>query len=122
MKNPTALPSAKRISSTLLLVISTLVILSLFGQIIKHVYGHTILKGFVPACCLDYESNVPAWYSSLALGIAVVLLLLIAIVKWQRNNSYRWHWAALSALLFLLSADEIAIFHEYRIGPLRDAY
>ena len=72
MKNPTALPSAKRISSTLLLVISTLVILSLFGQIIKHVYGHTILKGFVPACCLDYESNVPAWYSSLALGIAGV--------------------------------------------------
>ncbi|MCG8448106.1 MAG: hypothetical protein MI725_00825 [Pirellulales bacterium] len=122
MTNPIRLPKPGRVASVLLMVVGTLILLSLLGQVAKHVYGHTMLKGFVPAFYVDYESNVPTWYSSLALGLAAALLLMIACVHWQRKDTFRRHWAALAGLLLLLSADEIAMFHEYPIEPLRDTF
>ena len=114
------LPRARRISDALLVVISVLISLSLVGQCAKHLFGHTMLKGFVPMFYVDLESSAPTWYSSAALGLAGVLLALIATAKFKTTDKYRWHWATLGCLFFLLSLDEIAMIHELPVEPLRE--
>ena len=116
------LPSAKKVTWVLLAVVVVLVGLSVLGQVSKFSFDHPQLKGFVPAFYVDYESNVPTWYSSFALGLAGGLLALIALVKHHRRDPYRLHWATLAVVFFGLSVDEVAGFHEYPIEPLREAF
>ena len=115
-------PPARRVSDVLLVIVSILIGLSLAGQIAKHFYGHTMLKGFVPTFYVDLESSAPTWYSSAALGLAAVLLTLIAAAKFKLADNYRWHWSVLACLFFLLSLDEIAMIHELPIDPLRERW
>jgi hypothetical protein len=116
------IPSARRISDILLVIIMTLITLSMLGQASKYFWGHPQLKGFVPTFYVDYESTIPTWYSSAALGMAGLLLGLIAVVKLNALEKYRFHWLALSGIFFLLSADEIAMLHELPIDPMRNAF
>jgi len=116
------IPAAKRVSDALFAIVLSLVGLSLAGQCSKYIWGHPKLKGFVPAFYLDFESNVPTWYSSAALGLAAALLTIIAITMYRRLAADRLHWAALAALLLFLSVDEIAAFHEMPIDPLRESF
>jgi len=108
-----------RLPRLLLVIVLTLVALSTAGQIARHQLGHRELKGFVPAFYLDEEASVPTWYSSAALLLAAALLGLIAAAKFAARGPYRVHWAGLALLFALFSADEIAMFHEYPIAPLR---
>jgi hypothetical protein len=114
------LPRASRISDALLVVVTALIGLSLAGQCAKHLFGHTMLKGFVPTFYVDLESSVPTWYSSAALGLAGALFVVIAVAKFTAADKFRWHWATLGGLFFLLSVDEIAMIHELPIEPLRE--
>lgn len=127
------LPAPRRITLGLVCVVLTLVCLSTLGQFARHVLGHDMLKGFVPTFFVDNESSVPTWYSSAALALAAALLAVIALTKFQARgkqgddgttaaDKFRWHWAALAALFALLSLDEIAMFHELPIQPLRETY
>lgn len=116
-----SLPPARRVTQLLVAVVFVLISLSVVGQVAKHVYGHTQLKGFVPAFYVDYESSVPTWYSSAALLAAAGLCGLIALAKGRVGDPFRWHWRALATLFCLLSIDEIAMFHEMPIDPLRDS-
>ena len=122
MQNQISLPSAKRVAGFFLAVVILLLTISMLGQISAHVFDHPKLKGLVPAFYVDLESNIPTWYSSFALAVAALLLLIIAAVKIQRTEPYRFHWLALSALFLLLSADEIAMLHEYPIDPMREYF
>lgn len=115
-------PRARRVSDALLIIVSTLIGLSLLGQCAKYLYGHTMLKGFVPTFYVDLESSAPTWYSSAALGLAGMLLALIAAAKIKTADNYRWHWAMLGCLFFSLSLDEIAMIHELPIDPLRERW
>lgn len=115
-------PPARRVSDTLLVVVAVLISLSIAGQCAKYLYGHTILKGFVPMFYVDFESSAPTWYSSAALGLAGLLLAVIAMAKFQAADKYRWHWATLSCLFALLSLDEIAMIHELPVDPLRERF
>jgi hypothetical protein len=115
------LPSPRRTTLALVAIVAVLTALSLFGQVSKYYLGHPRLKGFVPAFYVDLESNVPTWYSSLALGLAGGILALIATLKWRTRDRFRFHWAGLSAGFVLLSIDEVAMLHEYPIDPLRRA-
>jgi hypothetical protein len=117
-----SLPKVRHLSDALLTVVAVLIGLSLAGQCAKHLFGHTMLKGFVPAFYVDMESSVPTWYSSMALAMAGLLLTLIAAAKFKAGDSYRWHWATLGILFVLLSVDEIAMIHELPIEPLRDQF
>jgi hypothetical protein len=105
----------------LLAAVLTIVCLSLLGQVSKYFLGHDNLKGFVPTFYVDYESNVPTWYSAFQLALAAGLLAMVAAVKTARHAPFRRHWAALSLIFFLLSIDEVAMIHEYPIDPLRRA-
>lgn len=105
----------------MLLVVVALVALSTLGQFSRFFWGHPKLMGFVPAFYLDYESNVPTWWSSFALAICAGLAATIA---WASGSvrSQRWHWTAISGVLLFLSMDEVAMIHEYPIDPMRDAF
>lgn len=116
------LPSARRVSDTLLLVVILLIGLSLAGQCAKYLLGHTMLMGFVPMFYVDYEATAPTWYSSAALGLAGAILAVIAIAKLELRDRFRWHWTGLAILLFGLSADEIAMLHELPIDPMREMF
>lgn len=116
------LPAAKRISDAFCAVVLGLIMLSLLGQIAKHGFGHTQLKGAVPLFYVDNEPSAPTWYSSAALAIAAVLLLVIALSRFQTKDKFRWHWATLSALVCGLSLDEIAMIHEIPIDPMREMF
>jgi hypothetical protein len=116
------LPAARRVSDALLLLVMLLIGLSIIGQCSKHLLGHTQLKGFVPTFYVDSESSAPTWYSSAALGLAGALLSVIAAAKFKTADNFRWHWACLGGLLFLLSLDEIAMIHELPIEPLREQF
>jgi hypothetical protein len=114
MKFELQVPAAKRLSDGLFLAVLFLITLSLAGQYSKYVLGHPKLKGFVPVFYVDYESTVPTWYSSIAICVAGALITLIAFAKYQARDRYRREWATLAALLFMLSADGVAMFHECR--------
>jgi hypothetical protein len=116
------IPRAVRVSDVLLIIVGALIALSLVGQCAKYLYGHTMLKGFVPTFYVDLETSAPTWYSSAALGLAGALLALIAAAKFKMSDGYRWHWALLACLFFSLSLDEIAMIHELPIDPLRERW
>jgi hypothetical protein len=115
-------PTARQVGCVLTSIVASLLLLSVVGQAAKYYLGHPQLKGFVPAFYVDYESNVPTWYSSCALLIAAALLAVIAFAKASAGDRFRWHWALLSLLFVGLSADEVAGFHEYPIDYLRETF
>lgn len=115
-------PTNRRIVHFLLAIIATLIVLSVLGQVSKYFLGHPRLKGMVPTFYVDNESNVPTWYSSLTLFFAAVLFAIIGSYKWSQRDAYRVHWMIMGCLFMLLSLDEIAMFHELPIAPMREAY
>jgi hypothetical protein len=115
-------PSSKAVARVLLVVVALLLALSTAGQGSKYLLGHPDLKGFVPTFYVDYESNVPTWYSSCALLLAALLLGMIAAAKATTADQFRWHWGLLSVVFVGLSADEIAGFHELPIDAMRAAF
>ena len=91
MQNQISLPSARKVAGLFLAVVIFLLVVSMLGQISAHVFGYPKLKGLVPAFYVDLESNIPTWYSSFALAVAALLLLVIAAVKIQRSETSRFH-------------------------------
>ncbi|MCP4748545.1 MAG: hypothetical protein GY874_20785 [Desulfobacteraceae bacterium] len=116
------LPPAQKISKILIICILILALLSIIGQVFKYYLNHGWMFGFVPLFYLDLESNIPAWFSSFILFLASLLLFLITVAKYKKNDSYRHHWKILAILFFYLSIDEVAMLHEYPIEPLRKAF
>lgn len=112
---------AQRVTRTLTAIVLILVTLSMCGQVSKYIFGHPKLMGFVPLFCVDEESNVPTWYSSVALLIAAAMLAVIALLHRHKGDRYAIHWALLAIVFLGLSMDEIAMLHELPIEPLRRA-
>lgn len=111
--------SSRRLLWSLIGTVAMLAVLSTIGQIAKHLFGHTQLKGFVPLFYLDEEASVPTWYSSAALMLAALLLAVIAAATHAVRNRFQLGWLALAFTFVLLSVDEVAMLHEYPIEPLR---
>jgi hypothetical protein len=122
MKLDLRAPRPAVVTRVLLTVVATLIALSVAGQASKYFFDHPQLKGFVPLFYVDYESNVPTWYSSFGLLSAAGLLALIAAVKTAGREPFRWHWWMLSLVFLGLSVDEVATFHEYPVDAMREAF
>jgi hypothetical protein len=71
---------------------------------------------------VDFEGNIPTWFSTLLLLACGVLGGIVAAARQQSGDALWQHWAALSALFIGLSADEAASFHELLVEPLRSAF
>lgn len=119
MKVNLTIPKAWKITRVLLAVVVALILLSIVGQVSKYFFGHPKLKEFVPTFYVDYESNVPTWYSSIALLLCSAILAGITVVKWRAQDAFRHAWAFLSILFLALSIDEVAGIHEMPIESLR---
>ena len=114
--------SPGRVAWCLIGVVAALAVFSLVGQIARFWFDHPHMQGFVPAFYLDYESNVPTWYSSFTIMLSAALTAVIAWGKCAEGDTYRRHWCFLAIVLFAMSIDEVAMFHEYPIHPLREAF
>ena len=73
--------------------------------------------GLVPLVNLEFEGNLPTWYSSTLLFGCAALLAVIAWVRLAGRAPYRRHWALLAAIFLYLSIDESAVIHEM-INPI----
>jgi hypothetical protein len=69
---------------------------------------------------LDFERNVPTWFSSFLLLVDGMLLVLIAYYSKIQGKPYFLHWLGLGLIFFVLSMDEFVRFHEETIEPLRE--
>ena len=61
---------------------------------------------------VDEEDAIPTWYSTSALLLASVLLLLISRRKQADRDPWVGYWYGLSLTFAALSLDEVAGFHE----------
>lgn len=100
--------SPAKVARALFLVVSMLVLLSFVNTLVGLFLG-PVVRLFAVA----YDVSLPAWYSSLALLLASVLLTIIALVRKSRGNlRYVRRWALLAAIFFFLSCDEMLGLHE----------
>ncbi len=111
-----ALP--RRVARWLAGAIALLTVLSVAEQYVIHILGRTDLEDFLIAVDLDAESNIPTWFSSMALLACAALLAVIAAHTRRRAAPFAGHWRALSVIFVLLSVDEIAHLHEH-LGRLQ---
>lgn len=62
---------------------------------------------------LDDESNIPTFYSTVAIAVAAVLLFVIAFLNKKTGNSSHRYWIFLGILFTLIAYDEASSLHEY---------
>jgi len=67
---------------------------------------------------LNEEQNFPTLYSALAVFFCSVLFAIIAFVKTNLKDYYRWSWQGLSVIFLYLSMDELLGLHESFSNPL----
>lgn len=68
---------------------------------------------------LEYERNVPTFWSSTLLLFASVLLAMLAWQIRREGGDYVIHWSVLSAAFLYLSLDEWLQLHERIMGPMQ---
>lgn len=61
---------------------------------------------------LDYEYNIPTYFSVLILLLASILTFFIAKLTRKNTKSYHLHWMGLSIGFLVMSADEFMTLHE----------
>jgi len=122
MKVTFRLIDPKRLTFILLSFIAVLIVLSSIRQAIVHLTGHGRLFGFVHMFYVDQEANVPTWYSSIALLLASVILFTISTVSKKQQREFVKYWYGLSAIFFMMSMDEVALFHDRLVVPMREVF
>ncbi len=103
----------KKILRFFLSIVLFLLVMNIIDIIYTHYLGYEMF--FRNKWKLDAEKNFPAYYSSLAILLASLLLLIIALTKKDGRNIY--YWFGLSAVFLYLSFDEMFRIHE-RLTPL----
>lgn len=108
------------VTQFLLRVVAGLILLSFLSQLTVHFFpdfrlGHYFSKVFN----VDYEGNIPSFYSFLALLFSSLLLGVIAHAKNLESCRYKYHWKILSFIFLYLFVDEAIELHEQLIGPTR---
>lgn len=111
----------RRITVTLWVVTAILVLLSIAGQLYLYLTPRESPWGIVGLFNVDFEMNIPTFYSVLLLLAASALLALIAAAERGLRGSWRHalHWAGLSLGFFVIGADEFIALHEKLSEPVR---
>lgn len=114
-------PSIKRIQKVMLSVVAFFGLLSIPMQLAEYQLRPISwsISDIARRFTVDSEGSVPAWYSSILLLTAAVLLAVVATVAFNQRDRWWKHWTALASLFCLLSLDEAASFHESLILPLQ---
>jgi hypothetical protein len=108
------------VTQFLLRVVVCLVVLFVLTQMTVYFLPDYVGRDFfADKFYLDYEGNIPTFYSFLALLFSSVLLGGIAHVKNLDNDRYKNHWKILSFIFLYLCLDEIGQLHEDFIFPMQ---
>jgi hypothetical protein len=108
------------VTQFLLRVVAGLVVLFVLTQMTVYFLPDYVLRDFfADKFNLNYEGNIPTFYSFLALLFSSVLLGEIAHVKNLDNDRYKNHWKILSFIFLYLSLDEIGQVHEDFAIPMQ---
>lgn len=112
----------RRIIAVLAVIALLLISLSLFGQIMKYVFGHPSVFGFVLLFSVDDEFNVPSFYSGFLLLTCAALLAVCARLADEQQHGFRIQWWALSLMFIYLAFDEQVGIHERLIAPIQERF
>jgi hypothetical protein len=93
---------------------------SVAGQISRFFLGHPEVKGLVPLLYVDYERNIPAFFSMCLLFLASLILLVVTVQQKRHGLPHVWKFATLSFGMFFMSYDEGFQVHENFTMPVRD--
>ena len=104
-------------------VVATVVVLALGvgSQWYKYATGHDHVRGILPRLDLNEERGLPAAFSALLLGFTGTVAGVVALLERARRSRWWRHWAGLSAILALMSIEEVADFHTIEIIPREQA-
>jgi len=78
------------------------------------------VKGIVPLLYVDYERNIPAFFSMCLLFLASLILLAITVQQKKHGLQHVWKWATLSFGMLFLAYDEGFQVHENLTMPVRE--
>ena len=70
---------ASTIMRTLWIAEGAILLASVAGQVSRFFLGHPTVKGIVPLLYVDYERNIPAFFSMCLLFLASLILLVITV-------------------------------------------
>ena len=84
---------------------------SIAGQLAKYALGEQAYR-FNRLFYVDFEGNIPTFFSSILLILASILLWFITILKKSSQDSYRHYWATLAFIVLFMAVDEAVGLHE----------
>jgi len=112
--------SARRVLVVLVSVSVTLTILGLGVHLASISPGGITIPRFIwERLNAVREATVTAWFSSLLLFVAALLLAAIASERFRTHERFARHWLALAFIFLYLSADEAVALHETTVPLLR---
>ena len=117
-------PASRLVLTALLACIALLLLASVTANVLAlefDLYGVPWVGGMVRMLNVNEERNVPSWFSSDLLAGAGVVALMAAALSIKHGAPWRFQWATIGLLFFLLSLDETASFHEMASAPVRNA-
>lgn len=78
--------------------------------------GHDRVFGLRPLFVLDYEANVPTFFSACLLLLSSALLAANGLLASEARRE-RWYWFALACVFLFMAVDEAARIHELTSRP-----
>lgn len=105
----------RRVLLVLMACILALVLLDAMPVFFRRVLGLEVPLFLEQRVGLDFEQNIPTWYSTLLLFVIAVTAFLtyrLGPAPAESNRFGRWFWAGFAAVFTFLSADEAASLHE----------
>jgi hypothetical protein len=100
------------------LIVVLLAMISFSEKLIVYWTGHKI-DSLIQLFDLDFEHNIPTFFSATLILICFLLLLTISLLKSNHRGYFVLHWQVLAAVFFLMAIDETASIHERLIDPTR---
>lgn len=110
--------NARKVAWSLFAVAVLLIAAHVGGMIARHVLGHGQLLGLIDTFNVNYENNVPTFFSTFLLVSCAAVLAVIANqpAVAAREAAY-WRW--LCFIFLFLAVDEDASLHELLIDPIQ---
>ncbi|MFZ1701752.1 MAG: hypothetical protein WBO10_02440 [Pyrinomonadaceae bacterium] len=114
--------NAKSVALTLLAIEILLIVASSSLLVLDSATGYSsiLIHKAVKLFYVELELNVPAFFSTLLLTFAALLLFTIAYLKRKESDPFTFQWTILGAGFLYMSFDEIAAIHERAIEPMRE--
>jgi len=113
--------SPKSIALFFLGIVLFLLIAHLSIHAVRFITDVSFLSGPVQLFNLGSDTNVPTFYSSVAILVCASLLTLVGIAGREDRRIHASYWFGLALIFVFLAVDEIAMVHERATVPLQDA-